>query len=218
MKSLFYLILSCIILLHTGCTYKVATPSSRWTHSDGPTAAKETTIQFESYGVGEVFGPNLAGGGLSIRLPQKEKEELSIRLNYTGVEGSNEVEEQYYVNDSKRKIWSANFGKAKQYSLLGNVLLSSGFGFGSNYFGKYVSVDGSVNWGYDNRYVVPSMSLGLFGSLPFNTKRVPGDSYYDDIESFVAPTAYHRNFAKYWPWVGGLDCQLLLQRVLGFLS
>jgi hypothetical protein len=126
----------------------------------------ETRLRANLSGSADLFGPALRAASGGYRRGLREDLELDVDLSYAQI-----IEES--TADTFRGIGMGRVGGKYRPTRAANLALVAGMGGGySPAAGPYVSGDLGAVVGYENRYVVPYLRAGVFGSVPLNPRAV----------------------------------------------
>lgn len=178
-KSLLpYLLLATLV---SACSFRVATPPARTAFFGSPRILPEgeSAMTAEGTGAGELFGPSIGGGSLTYERGLGSLREIIVTPTAGVIQGQSE-----YLGlslDIKQGITETR-----------NVAFTYGTGYFWNEYAQAISGQAGILVGFENRYFVPTLSMMLFLSDPFQTSLVCGysdsgfDSWEDDSEQVCA--------------------------------
>lgn len=155
-------------LLTLACSHNAYTPPSRTMALASPQTLQkdEAKLRANVTGSADLFGPAVAAASGGYRRGMDEELELEVDLSYF------QVMDRSTANTT-RGIAMARVGGKYRPTQSAHLALVAGAGGGySPAAGAYLSGDLGVVVGYENRYVVPYLSAGVFGSVPLNPRAV----------------------------------------------
>ena len=161
----FFLALLPLIL---ACSHNIYTPPSRPMPLTSPqTLGEGETVARASGSVSsDLFGPSLAAGTGGVRRGLGNRLELDADLSYAKVM-------ETATAGTSRSIGMLRVGGKYRPTESANLALVAGLGGGySPAAGPYASTDVGAVLGYDNRYLIPFLSIGAFGSVPLSPNEV----------------------------------------------
>lgn len=144
---------------------------------------EESSVRASVSGATDVFGPALAAGSVGGRRGLGDRLEATADLTYLQVTDKS-------VAGTNRGIAMARAGAKYRPTQYKHLALVAGLGGGyAPAAGPYLSADAGAVIGYENRYVIPYLSAGAFGSVPLNPSEVDVTGIEDDTTHLDTPEA-----------------------------
>ncbi|MCP4448559.1 MAG: hypothetical protein GY811_24965 [Myxococcales bacterium] len=184
------LIVPIIVPLTVACSRNIYTPPARPVMLTSPQTVDNGTTAVRASGStsSELFGPSIYAGTIGIRHGLADDLELVADSSYA------QIAERSAVG-TNRAIGMARAGVKYRPHESPNLAVIAGTGGGySPAAGAYGSADVGVIFGYENRYLVPFVSLGGYASVPLNPREVDvtregdEDQFLDKPEKTVGAT------------------------------
>ncbi|MGL1903515.1 MAG: hypothetical protein OCC49_15355 [Fibrobacterales bacterium] len=162
-------------LIISGCSFSVATPSTTLASHVTPgildKGAQE--IEIENHVATEIFGPAVEIHQVSYSQGLTDSTELKVSA-FAGIINPNDTIPLSRMMGGVSVLY--------QYNPTNNHLgLYGGGGVGFSKYGNFISSEGGIVVGYDNRYLVPYIQLGGFASVPYFTRAIKRER--DDYHS-----------------------------------
>jgi hypothetical protein len=153
----------------SGCAYNVYSPPARMSHLESPAVLPEGDVALGLGGFvdGQIFGPVLTGGNLSVRWGAAP--ELDLRFDAT-VGGA--LHDELASGDTHVGGALAARVKWAPEATGGHLALTGGGGLGGSTLGGLAAIEGGLIVGFENRYFVPFLGNHLWFSVPFAAREV----------------------------------------------
>lgn len=163
-----------ILVASAGCARQVYAPPTHFFPLESAAVAgkKQVVVNGDVAVAGELFGAGITAGNGRVRYGVGTNLELVASASVAHVEGFDNV-------PTKRGIYAARVGVKTQLA----PWLSIAGGGGGGYApagGGYTGLDASVIAAYENCYVVPFASAGVYGGLPLAPRPIPVDDALTD--------------------------------------
>lgn len=158
-----------------GCTRQAFSPPSRALPIETPQALDQgkTGLSGELSHSGALFGPNVFAGAGRVRHGLGQEVEGSVEATVLRVSAQNDEKVGTDPN-----IYAARAGAKLQLARW--FAVSGGFGGGRSAAGGFVSPDMALIGGWENRWVIPFLTLRGFTSHPLGARSVYlGEGVYD---------------------------------------
>ena len=183
MKTL--IALSGLLLSVVACSHNAYTPPARTIALASPDTLNkgETSVRASMSGATDIFGPEVATGSMGLRQGLDERLEVAADISYLQVIDTS-------VANTNRGVGMARVGTKYRPTSYEHLALVGGVGGGySPAAGAYLSVDGGAVIGYENPYLVPYVSGGLFGSVPLSPNEIDVTAVDDGMTYVDTPEA-----------------------------
>lgn len=170
------------LLLITGCSHHVYSPPARLISLQSPATVGADTIAVagEVVGAQGLFGPDMLGASGRVRYGLGSALEVGGEVNVVGIDdGNNEVDTHPFVYAGRAAVKWAPAAVADFFAVTGGV--GGGWSAGGGFF----SPDLGVVAGYENRYLVPFVSLEGVLSVPIDPQPVDTSAVDDEPGTHV---------------------------------
>lgn len=167
------------VLCVSGCAYHVATPPTNTLFAANPRIldTNQSEVRGGIGGVGELFGPGYSFGNFAYSFSWDSTttvQMLPVMQQFADTVG------KLYAKGGQLNVITRPSGWSKNTSLL------SGVGVAFSKYGNYVSVHSGIVLGYENRYLVPSLTSDFYYSSPWATMPIVWDEWGTDYKHITS--------------------------------